>query len=98
MIGAVIGICFGVIQFILLFTAVRSITSDRVRILPMLAQFFCPMAGLLLCAFVKREQLLTCAICIISILLLGAVANAVLYARRAAGKKGSCRPSRHRKH
>ena len=86
MTGAAIGIVFGVIQFALLFYAVRCITNQNIKILPMLAQFFCPMAGLLLCALVKKEQLLTCAICIIAILLLGAVVNFLIYAANKGRK------------
>lgn len=82
MIGAAIGIIFGLIQFSLLFFAVKSITQQQIKLLPLLGQFFCPLAALLLCALVCREQLLVCAICIISILLLGALVNIFIQLRK----------------
>lgn len=82
MIGAVIGILSGLVQFSLLFYAVRAISRQQIRLLPLIGQFFCPLAGLLLCAFVRKEQLLVCAVCIISILLLGAVVNFLVQLRR----------------
>lgn len=81
MIGAAIGIFFGLAQFALLFIAVRSIARQQFRLLPLIAQFFCPLVGLLLCVLVRREQLLTCAVCIISILLLGAVIELLVQRR-----------------
>lgn len=81
MIGAAIGIFFGIIQFALLFYAVRAISRQQIRLLPLIAQFFCPLAGLLLCVLVRREQLLTCAACIIFILLAGAVVNLLVQRR-----------------
>ena len=82
MLGIVIGVVFGAAQFYLLLIGVRSVGSEKVRILPLLVQFFCPFFGLLLCAFLDRAHLLVCAFIIIGILILGAVANFLLYIRK----------------
>ena len=83
MLGIVIGVVFGAAQFYLLLIGVRSVGSDKLRILPLLGQFLCPFAGLLLCAFLDRAHLLVCAFIIIGILILGAVANFLLYIRKS---------------
>ena len=83
MLGIVIGVVFGAAQFYLLLIGVRSVGTEKVRILPLLVQFFCPFLGLLLCAFLDRAHLLVCAIIIIAILLLGAVLNFLLYIRKS---------------
>ena len=82
MLGIVIGVVFGAAQFYLLLIGVRSVGSEKVRILPLLVQFFCPFLGLLLCAFLDRAHLLVCAIIIIAILLAGAVVNFLLFNKR----------------
>ena len=75
MLGAAIGIAFGAAQFFLLLRGVRSIAAQDMKLLPLIIQFFCPFAGLLLCAFVARKDLLVCGICIIVILIAGAIIN-----------------------
>ena len=82
MLGIVIGVVFGAAQFYLLLIGVRSVGSDKLRILPLLGQFLCPFAGLLLCAFLDRAHLLVCAIIIIAILLAGAIVNFVLFTKK----------------
>ena len=82
MLGIVIGVVFGAAQFYLLLIGVRSVGTGKVRILPLLVQFFCPFAGLLLCAFLDRGHLMACAIIIIAILLAGAVVNFLLFNKR----------------
>ena len=82
MLGIVIGAVFGAAQFYLLLIGVRSVGTDKLRILPLLVQFFCPFAGLLLCAFLDRAHLLVCALIIIGILIVGAVVNTIAYFSR----------------
>ena len=48
-------------------------------------QFFCPFAGLLLCAFTAKEDLLICAVTISFLLIVGAV---VKFISARKGKKG----------
>ena len=83
MLGIVIGVVFGAAQFYLLLIGVRSVSTEKVRIVPLIIQFFCPFLGLLLCAFLDRAHLLVCAFIIIGILILGAVANFLLYIRKS---------------
>ena len=82
MLGIVIGVVFGAAQFYLLLIGVRSVGAEKVRIIPLLIQFFCPFAGLLLCAFLDRAHLLMCAVIIIAILLAGAIVNFVLFTKK----------------
>ena len=82
MLGIVIGVVFGAAQFYLLLIGVRSVGSDKLRILPLLGQFLCPFLGLLFCAFLDRAHLLVCAIIIIAILLAGAIVNFVLFTKK----------------
>lgn len=72
-IGIALGLVFGLVQFYLLLTGVQSVGAGRLKIVPMIAQFFCPLAALLLCAFFAREQLLLCALIIVVILIAGAL-------------------------
>ena len=83
MLGIVIGVVFGAAQFYLLLIGVRSVSTEKVRVIPLIIQFFCPFLGLLLCAFLDRAHLLVCAFIIIGILILGAVANFLLYIRKS---------------
>ena len=83
MLGILIGVVFGAVQFVLLLIGVRSVSTEKVRIVPLIIQFLCPFAGLLLCAFLDRAHLLVCAFIIIGILILGAAANFLLYIRKS---------------
>ena len=51
----------------------------------MALQFFCPLAGLLLCALTAREHLIPCA-ATMSVLLIGGAAIKLIAVRK--GKKG----------
>ena len=75
MIGAAIGLVFGIGQFFLLLAGVKAATGQQPKILPLVLQFLLPIAGLLLCAFLKKEQLLVCAGCMAGVLILGALGN-----------------------
>ena len=87
MLGILIGVVFGAAQFVLLLIGVRSVSTEKVRIVPLIIQFFCPFAGLLLCAFLDRAHLLVCAFIIIGILILGAVVNSLVYLSRSRGNR-----------
>lgn len=85
MLGFLLGLAFGGAQLILLLLAVNSLGTGKLKIWPLVAQFFCPFAGLLLCAFVAREHLLTCAATISFLLIAGAV---IKFISARKGKKG----------
>ena len=85
MLGFLLGVVFGGVQLCLLLLAVNSVGAGKLKIWPLAAQFFCPFAGLLLCAFVAREQLLICAVTISSLLIVGAVIKFISVRK---GKKG----------
>ena len=87
MLGILIGIVFGAAQFVLLLIGTRSITGQRLNIPALVGQFLCPLAGLVLCAFLDRAHLLVCALIIIGILIVGAVVNTVIYASRSRGNR-----------
>ena len=83
--GILLGIVFGAVQIYLLILGVRSISGDKLKIWPFVVQFFCPMTGLLLCAFLAREQLLLCACFIVGVLILGALAEFIRNRRKNTG-------------
>lgn len=71
--GIVIGAVFGALQLSLLVYGVKYLSAGRLKVWPFLLQFFCPLGGLLACAFLARKQLLVCACIICGILIVGAV-------------------------
>ena len=73
MLGFLLGIVFGGIQLVLLLLAVNSVGTEKLKIWPLVAQFFCPFIGLLLCAFLAKNQLLLCGATISFLLIAGAV-------------------------
>ena len=88
MVGAALGLVFGGLQLYLLMLAVGSIGTNRLKIWPLAVQFFCPFAGLLLCAAVRRGQLVPCAVTMSVVLVAGAVIRFCLSRRRdKQGKK-----------
>ena len=52
-----LGVVFGGVQFWLLKIGVGSVVKGKIKVWPFVVQFLCPLAGLLLCAFVWRDQL-----------------------------------------
>lgn len=91
MVGVLLAMVFGGLQLYLLTRVVRSVAGGKVNIAAMVGQFFCPLAGLLICAFVAKRQLLVCAVGICVILVGGAVILLIrgrLQDRRANGKRG----------
>jgi len=87
MLGICIGFVAGAAQFFLLLIGVRSVSSQKISIPAMVGQFFCPIVGLLLCAFLDRSHLLICALIIIAILVIGAIVNTLLYISRSRGTR-----------
>ena len=88
MIGILLGLGFGAVQLWLLVLGALSLADGRLKIWPFAVQFFCPLAGLLLCAWLRRSQLLPCAIAMSAVLILGAAAAFVwIRSRKPKGKK-----------
>lgn len=88
MIGILLGLVFGSLQLYLLMLAVGSIGTSKLKIWPLAVQFFCPFAGLLLCALARRDQLVICAVTMSVVLIAGAVIRFVrVRARDKNGKK-----------
>ena len=77
MLGVVLGLVFGGIQLYLLMLAVNSLGTERLKIWPLAVQFFCPFAGLGLCAVLRRNQLIPCAVTISAVLIVGALVRFV---------------------
>lgn len=78
-IGVILGMAFGLAQLFLLIYAVRSLSTQRLKIWPFAVQFFCPIFGLLLCALLRTSQLLPCAVTMSAVLIVGAVVKFVQY-------------------
>ena len=88
MVGILLGLVFGSVQLYLLIVGVQSVAAGRLRIWPFAVQFFCPLAGLLLCAWLRPKQLLPCAIAMSAVLILGAVITFLrIRSRNPKGKK-----------
>ena len=88
MIGILLGLLFGSVQLALLIVGVMSLAAGRLKIWPFVVQFFCPLAGLLLCVWLRKEQLLPCAIAMSAVLIVGAViAFLRIRSRNTKGKK-----------
>ena len=85
MLGFLLGVVFGGAQFFLLLLAVNSVGTGKIKLWALVGQFFCPFAGLLLCALIASDSLLTCAVTISSLLIIGAV---VKFISARKGKKG----------
>ena len=85
MAGILIGLIFGGVQLYLLLLAVNALAKGTLKVWPLAAQFFCPLAGLILCALAARAHLIACAVTM-SALLLGGAAVKFISVRK--GKKG----------
>ena len=83
--GILLGLLFGGVQLYLLLLAVNSLAMGHLKVWPLALQFFCPLAGLLLCALTARESLIPCA-ATISVLLIGGATIKLIAVRK--GKKG----------
>ena len=87
MLGAVLGLAFGAAQLYLLLLGTGVLGPRGLRIGPLVAQFICPLAGLLLCALVRRAQLLPCAVAMSAVLIVGAVVCFVRSRARDSNRK-----------
>ena len=88
MIGVLLGLAFGGVQLYLLILAVGSLGTRGLKIWPLAVQFFCPFAGLGLCAVLARTQLLPCAVAMSAVLVVGALIKFLRFrAREKKGKK-----------
>ena len=86
-IGVILGMAFGLVQLVLLIYAVRSLSTQRLKIWPFAVQFFCPFFGLGLCALLQASQLLPRAVTISTVLIIGAVVYFVRYRLRETNRK-----------
>lgn len=87
-IGILLGLVFGSAQLYLLIVGVQSVAAGRLKVWPFAVQFFCPLAGLLLCALLRTSQLLPCAIAMSAVLIVGAVITFLrIRSRSPKGKK-----------
>lgn len=75
-----LGAVIGGVQFWLLKLGVGSVVKGKIKVWPFVVQFLCPLAGLLLCAFVWRDQLVVCATAMCAVLIGGAIAASVAMA------------------
>ena len=82
MAGGILGAVFGAAQFWLLLTGVRSVGAAKLKVWALALQFFCPLAGLLLCAWLFRPQLVACAVSMGAVLIAGALWWAVKLRRQ----------------
>lgn len=82
--AALLGTAFGGVQLFLLILAARSV-AGKIKIWAFVVQFFCPIAGLLLCALLARNRLILCASIICAVLIVGAL---VKFQAARVGKSG----------
>lgn len=75
--GVIIGAVFGAVQLYLLILGVSSLGAPRLKLWPLLLQFLCPFAGLGLCAWLARAQLIPCAVAMSAVLIGGAAVKFV---------------------
>lgn len=85
--AALLGLAFGTVQIWLLILGVRSLSSGRLKVWAFVVQFICPLAGLLLCAWLLPDALVICGVAMVAALLCGAVGELVAIRRRGS-KKG----------
>jgi positive regulator of sigma E activity len=85
--GAALGIAFGALQLWLLIKGARSVGTEKLNIWALVLQFLCPLAGLLLCAWLLRSQLVACAVAMAAVLLAGSASWAIRR-RREDRKQG----------
>lgn len=72
MIGILLGLAFGAVQLYLLLLGTASLGSSRIAVWPFVVQFFCPLAGLLLCCLLRMQQLIACGVTMSAVLIVGA--------------------------
>ena len=84
----VLGLTFGAAEIALLIYGVRRLGAGRLTVWPFIVQFLCPLAGLLLCAFLARERLALCAVIMVAALLSGAVWEVLRLQRGKPKEKG----------
>lgn len=82
MLGAALGGITGGIQLYLLILVAESVEKCSLKIWPLVVQFFCPIVGLGLCAFLWRSQILYCAIGMSGVILVGALVKFIAGRRR----------------
>lgn len=86
MIGVLLGAGFGGLQLWLLNLGVGSLGAQKLKVWPLLVQFLCPFAGLGLCAWLRRGQLIPCAVVMSGVLIVGAILKFLLVRGRERKK------------
>ncbi len=72
-VAIVLGLVFGPLEFYLLFKGVRTVAKGQMNVLYFIAQFFCPLVALGLCAWLAPAHLLLCATILVAVLFVGAI-------------------------
>lgn len=88
LIGLIIGIVGGTLQFLLLSIFTKAITSGSLttkNVLLGFLQFFMPIGVLVGVAFLRRQDLLLAGIGIISALIIGALTKFIINGRKGRG-------------
>lgn len=89
LLAIVLGLAFGSLQIYVLILGVRSLGSGKLNVWPFVAQFFCPLVGLLGCAWLATDRLAVCAVAIVAALIVGAVVEVVRLRRKSSPMKGT---------
>lgn len=87
--AVVLGLAFGAVQISVLIRGVRSLGGGKLKVWPFVVQFFCPLAGLLSCAWLAADRLAVCAAAMVAALIVGAAGEVLRLRRQAAPKKGT---------
>lgn len=87
MTGILLGLVFGGVQLYLLILGTASLGSSRIAVWPFVVQFFCPLAGLLLCGMLRPQQLAICGISMSAVLIVGAVVRWIACRRKDDANK-----------
>lgn len=87
MTGVLLGLVFGGAQLYLLILGTASLGSSRIAVWPFVVQFFCPLAGLLLCGLLRPHQLAVCGIAMCVVLMGGAMIRFLAVRRKGKTDK-----------
>ena len=89
LVALILGLAFGAGQIALLIRGVRSLGGGTLKVWLFVVQFFCPLAGLLSCAWLAPDRLAVCAAAMVAALIVGAAGEVLRLRRQAAPKKGT---------
>ena len=89
LLALILGLAFGAGQIALLIRGVRSLGGGTLKVWLFVVQFFCPLAGLLSCAWLAADRLAVCAAAMVAALIVGAAGEVLRLRRQDAPKKGT---------